>query len=358
MAGTVRNLSYAVSFNGTTLTNVVSFRWSLGYDLSSGEAEIVLPLKSDAGTYFDDVSIIVDGSTRWSGLLYEWNYRLYPRAVSMICKGRLARADDYKLPTVSDTRDKGLLLDDLTGGPATDEAIVSAVLDYAGVGTNGGSIGGTGQTLGTIAPEEFVWNYSDSALSYIHKIDAISLGYRTFESVGGQIYRVQISGRPDSGPELTFTEGVDIREGQTSRTVSEAYNAVRISGYAVGDYLDPRVWYQAESNPFMSESQPRVYTQDNPMIERRANESAGEGISCQALAEYWLRELNREIVKVTMRTPRSDVIGPGQVHLVQGPGGSADRMGVGEVLWVQRCDGELTQDGAFSQSITYVGGGT
>lgn len=357
MAGVVRNLNPQVNFNGTTLNNVVSFRWSLGYDLATGEAEIVLPAVSDAGTYYDDVTIIVDGAVRWSGLLYQWDYRLYPRAVSMICKGRLARADDFRLPQNSSVQDKGLALTDLTGGPASDQDIVSAVLSYIGLDTNGGSIGGTGRTLGTIAPEEYVWAYSDSALSYIHKIDAVSLGYRTFESVGGQIYRVQISGRPEGSPEFTFTEGEDIAEGSTNRTVTEAYNAVRIGGYAVGDYADPRVWYVVESNPFQSASNPRVFSQDNSMIERRAESSPGEGISCEALANYWISELNREIVKVTMRTPRADVIGPGQIHLVQGAGGAADRLGVGELLWVQRCDGELTQSGAFSQTMTYVGGG-
>ncbi len=80
-------------------------------------------------------------------------------------------------------------------------------------------------------------------------------------------------------------------------------------------------------------------------------------MSCERMAEYWLGELNREVVKVTMTTPRSDVIGPGQIHLVQGPGGSADRLGVGERLWVQTCTGEMTNSGQFSQTVSYIGGG-
>lgn len=357
MSGTVRDLDPHVVFNGTTLTNVLSFRWSLGYDLSVGEATIVLPTVSGAGTYYDDVSIVVDGSTRWAGELYQWDYALHPRAVTMSCKGRLERARQFKLPQAFTREEKGLQLADLAGGPSSDQDIVQAVLDYAGVNTNGGNIGGTGTVLGTIAPDQFVWQTSDSALAYIQRIDAISLGYRTFETAGGQIFRSQISSRPTGSTDLTFTEGDDIREGSSSRTVQEACNAARIGGYAVGDFADPRVWCQVESNPFQSSSDPRVFSWDNSMIERRSEASDGEGISCEAVANFFLGELNREVVKVTMRTPRSDVVGPGQIHLVRGPGGAPDRLGVGERLWVQRVDGELDQSGAFRQNITYIGGG-
>lgn len=356
MPGTVRDLNPQVVFNGTTLSQVLSFRWSLGYDMGAGEATITLPVVSGAGTYYDDVSIVVDGTERWSGQFYQWDYSFYPRSVTMQCKGRLYRASQFKLPLeIALSIDKGLLLEDLIGASGgTDQIIVQAVLDYIGLTLNGGSIGGTSKVMGIIAPEEFAWSVSDTALSYIQKIDAVSQGYRTFESAGGSIFRSQISSRPAGSPDFSFTQGVDIVEASSSRTVQDAYNAVRIGGYAVGDYLDPRVVYAEESNPFQGGSNPtRVFSWDNSMIERRAEASPGTGQSCEAMADFWLGELNREIVKVTMRTPRSDVIGPGQIHLVD----AVNRIGVGEHLWVQRVDGELSQGGAFSQSMTYIGGG-
>jgi hypothetical protein len=100
-----------------------------------------------------------------------------------------------------------------------------------------------------------------------------------------------------------------------------------------------------------------VFEYNNTMLERRANSSPGAGISCEAMADYWLGELNREVVKLTMTTPRTDVIGPGQVHLVQGAGGAADRLGTGEKLWVQSIAGELATSGAISQTLGYIGGG-
>lgn len=353
MPGIYRDLTPQVVFNGNAIDNVISFRWSLGYDQPVGEATIVCTTMPDNGTYYDDVSIIVDGTTRWSGLLYQIDRTLYPRSVSLICKGRLQLVADFKLQSDFTREEKGLQLVDLMGGTtATDQNVVSAVLAYVGVSTNGGSIGGTGTVLGTIAPEAFVWSATDTALSYIQKIDAISLGYRTFESAAGSIFRTQITSVPSGSTDFSFTEGEDIAEGSGSRTVQDAYNAVRVGGYSVGDYVDPRVFYVVSSNDFQSAGNPRVYSWNNEMIERRANASPGSGISCEAVANYWLGELNREIIKVTMRTPRADVFGPGQIHFVD----ASDRLSVGQQFWVQRCDGELRSDGSFSQSLTYIGG--
>jgi hypothetical protein len=63
------------------------------------------------------------------------------------------------------------LLDDLTGGPATDQDIVAAVLTKAGVSFSGGNIGGTGQLLGTVADDAFMWRVGQSALDYIDAVD-------------------------------------------------------------------------------------------------------------------------------------------------------------------------------------------
>jgi hypothetical protein len=364
---TVRSLQHSVTFNGSTLNNVLSFRYALGYDEPVGSAQItlggwtspgVILRPSDIGSYFDDVTIRVNNDVRWSGLLMQLDYALFPRQVTMQCKGRLELANRFKLPIEAvRVEDKGLLLADFVGGTPTDENIVQSVLDYINLSTNGGSIGGTGRTYGTIANQEFVWAVNESALGYIQKIDAVSAGYRTFESTNGQIFRTLISSRPSGFPHLTFTEGVDIKAASSSRTVQNACNGVRIEGYSVGDYLDPRVWLEVVGNDFMDSSNPQIHSYSNSMIERRAEASPGQGMSCERMADFWLGELNREIVTVQMTTPRADLIGPAQVHLIQGPGGQAYRLGVGEPLWVQRVEGTLDSNGAFSQTMTYIGGG-
>jgi hypothetical protein len=279
---------------------------------------------------------------------------LYPRGAAIVAAEPLYLAQQYSLP---DELVDGLTLDDLTGGPATDEDIVSAALTYGGLGAYMGSIGGTGTVMGSVAREEYVWKQSETLLTYIGRIDAISLGYKTFWN-GSDIVRQQISSRPSGSPDYTFTEGVDISDGNTTRTIREAYNAVRVSGYAVGDYADPRVFYIAESNDFQGGGNPdRVFPYSNPMIERRADSSPGLGMSCESMCNYFLGELNREVVKVSMRTPRDEQFLPAQVHLVQAAGGLADRLNVAEKLWVLRVDGSYAESGAVSQLVSYVGGG-
>ena len=150
---------------------------------------------------------------------------------------------------------------------------------------------------------------------------------------------------------MDFTVGLDIVEGKNTRSVTEAFNAVRVSGYAVGDYLDPRVWYEEGSTGVVEGVQ--VYEFNSPMIERRANSSAGQGISCEAMAGFWLGELNREIIKLSMTTPRNDDIGPGQIHEIH----NGSRLGIAERLWVQRVDKNYAANGQVSQTITYIGGG-
>ena len=354
----VRVADLNVTVGGAQVQQPISATVSLGYDMSYGTATVTVAGPPPSATYYDTVDITVDAggdSHQWfSGLLTQVQYNLYPRSTTLNCRGRMFLLDQYKITgtdVASTSTDKGLLLGDITGGPATDEAIVSAVIGMVGLGLNGGSIGGTGTTLGTVAPEEFAWRSNESALAYIQRIDAISLGYRLFESTGGSIFRSQVSSVPSGGTDMAFTEGEDISEGQNTRSVQEAFNAVRVSGYAVGDFADPRVWYAEGSADVVTGTQ--VYSFDSPMIERRANSSPGQGISCEAMAGYWLGELNRELIKLTMTTPRNDNIGPGQIHEIA----NATRLGLTERLWVQRVDKTFAQTGAVTQSIQYIGGG-
>src|ERR1044072_2043328 len=107
MAGTSRALDIEVQFNGSVLTDVLSFCWSLRYDQPVGDATIICATASGAGTYYDDVTITIEGERRWSGVLYQWDRSLYPRSVSMVCKGRLQAAADFKLPDEYSREEKG-----------------------------------------------------------------------------------------------------------------------------------------------------------------------------------------------------------------------------------------------------------
>jgi len=349
MPGIARETNLDVTIGGGNVANAFAARVSLGYDMSYGTASVDIAGDWPGGNFEDQVDIVVNGEHWYSGVLTEVSYKYYPKAVTAICRGPMWYLDMSRFesdPTATNpTAEKGLFLEDFVGGPASDEAIVQAVIDRVGVSTNGGSIGGTGRINGSIAPEEWAWRDGESALAYIQRIDQISLGYRTFESTGGSIFRSQVSVLPGGGADMSFQEGVDIVEAGNSRSIIDAFHAVRVSGYAVGDFLEPRV--------FTAGSGTRLYSVDSPMIERRAESSTGDGISCEALATYWLNELDRVFVKLSMTTPRNDNIGPGQVHNVQ----AGSRLQHSGDLWVQRVDKEYQPSGAIRQTMQYVGAG-
>jgi hypothetical protein len=355
MPATIRETELVVTVGGHIVSNAIAVTASLGYDMNYGQATVTIAGEQPDMTYYDTVTIRVsaggDTHTWFSGLLVQVEFTLYPRTLALQCRGRMFMLEQFKMQGEINPADGAVFLDDITGGPATDQTIVSTVIDTVGLSLNGGSIGGTGTIMGTVAPEEFGWKSGESALSYIQRIDSISLGYRTFESTGGSIYRTQVSSVPSGGTDMSFTAGVDIAEGKNTRSVTEAFNAVRVGGYAVGDYADPRVWYAEGSADVVTGTQ--VYSFNSPMIERRADSSPGQGISTEAVANYWLGEVNREIIKLTMTTPRNDDIGPGQIHQIN----NGSRLNISERLWVQRVDKSYTTSGAVSQSITYIGGG-
>src|SRR6185503_19752879 len=130
MTATERTTVLAVDFNGSAVTNAISARVSLGYDMGLGEAsiEVAGPVPT-SGSYYDDVTIVVNGVTWFSGILTQFDYALFPRTVTLQCKGRMWLLQQYKL-TGAVEKNEGLSLADLMRGTSpTDENIVSAVLD-------------------------------------------------------------------------------------------------------------------------------------------------------------------------------------------------------------------------------------
>lgn len=367
----VRNTYLSATLAGVTLSNVISARVSLGLDLAVSEAQVVLASEPSTGSYDDTVTITMGAGTnnvrRFTGLLKQYERGLFPREITLVCQGNLSKAANYK-PFVADSAASaqllaalqsagvnGLLIGELMGSnytTAADEDIVFAILQRAGVSVDQSKIGGTGTDLMNLPPDATTWPFSESALSRIHTIDAASQGYRTFESINGVIYRAQIKGWPgNQTPQFTFTEGQDISRGKSTRTMLEFKNVVRVDGYNFGAGVPAIVSVVDESGGGTE------YELDYSTPLAGHVSGAGAGFATDDIANYLIAEWNRELVRVTLTTPRDDVIGPGQTHLVQGPGGTADRLHVGEPLWVQRVDIEVDSRGTFRQTMTYLGGG-
>lgn len=374
MTVTLRRISVTASWSGGSFTNILSAHVSLGFDARVGTATIVTPIVPGCGQD-DEVTIDmgVVGSnviTRFVGLVRDFQYSYVPRGVATVLRGRLTRAAEYENwedPTLVG----GLTIDDLTGSPtATASDIVQAALDKAGVSYSGGNIDGTSTVYGSIYDDAFVWHNGanesnpdiqeagETALSYIERYDEIdaefSSGhggrYRTFESLGGVVYRFLVGGRPRNSNDFTFTETVDILDGAFSRSTDDYRNYFVVTGYDPGDGFGPLFF--ATTPPGSN----RTYRFSSPMLERSEDSDPGDGMSCETVANAISLDYNREIVKGWITTFRDDEIGIAQTHLVQAPGGAVDRLGVGEPLWVQSLDITVDDQG-FTQRIGYLGGG-
>lgn len=375
------------TLGGVNVGPILSARCSFGFDMRVCEASIVVPtdghgpfawvIPGQRGSEKDPVTLIMGANLStamvcFTGALYEYDFTHWPGSLTLVCKGNLYRASEYENTLLGGTDMTNL------GVGQTDQAMVMQALTTAGVSFSSGNIGGTGKLLGTLGPAKdlgpegefvgpFAWGgpsyygtgVGETALSFIERLDAISEGYRLFETAGGALYRFQIYGRPRSAADVPqFTEGIDIFRATGSRTIIPTRNRALITGYDLGTGV-PMFLAIQESNPFQSAGEAHTTSFSSGMIEKihendvgYTGATPGTGQSCEAVGNYFLNEFNREIVNLTMTTHRPDFIGPGQVHAVNAP-----HSGVSEPLWVQHVDKEVSRRGVWTQTMTYVGGG-
>jgi hypothetical protein len=342
--------------------------------------------------YDDNVVLTMGAGTnnvvRFNGLFRRFDYSLYPRMVGLVCFGHLVRAQQYENNDEGVGSPGGLDINDLAGAAATDATIVRAVLDHVPqLSYTAGNIGGTstawGTQITTLSPSPFLWRNGqnpsikvdiggkgETALEYIQRIDAVSAiytnstsaagFYRLYEQVGGTIRRALLGSRPRNTADFTFTEGVDIEQGSSSREFPLA-NRVYVQGFDYGKIGGPVNNLASStiqsSNPFMPSTEKHTYTFSSPLIERGLDADAGSGMSCEKIANALMLDVNRETVRCTFTTPLDYLIGPGSTVLAQAAGGIPDRLGIGENLWVTHNDISVGEDGHFSQQLQCLGGG-
>lgn len=281
-----------------------------------------------------------------TGTIYEADYLNSGPTFELVARGPLFKAQRYKNNVAG-----GLTLTDLTGGPATDEAIAKAVLTVAGVSYTPSNIGGTGLQRGTLAPTAYTWRQGETALDYLARLTKASLGYRMVETIGGDVTRVQVRGRPGSAASFSLTQGVDIFSGgHTQFDAFGKYTAVTVTGYDYGTG-NGAVSYSTPI-PIPAGVDPYVYSSE--MIERAYESDSGGGISAANVAlNFVLPEVNRTAIRVTgIKTPRDDLFEPGQTHQLD-----ASWLGLSnELLWCMSVTREC-DDKWFTQTLEYLGGG-
>jgi hypothetical protein len=358
----VRHPYLAVTFAGQPVTNVFRAPQTFSVKQRVATAEVTVDAMPATGTYRDLCQIVCgasEGAARetFEGELVRRQFQFYPRRLTLSFKGRLYRAQKYRLPRDENGADEGLWLEDLLGASTgTDEEIVRAVLTRAGVAFDPADILGTGRVLGALGDDAYVWRWDQPALDYIAKLDEVSAVYtdatspagfyQTFE-VPGRVVRALIGRRPRDTEDATYTEGVNIKRGATAeRGIEGLYDAVRVTGYSFGPD-DTVEFYLPGSNDFSVEGQPEVYPFASPLIETEEH--------AEVVAQALMLEVNNEAVTASLSTPEQDDVGPGGTILVQAPGGAVDRLGTGEKLAVE--DLRLDPWPVYMQHYAAKGGG-
>lgn len=282
-----------------------------------------------------------------TGQVYEVDRLNSGPTFELVGRGPLFKAQRYR-----NNVSGGLMLTDLTGGPAPDEAIVKAVLDIVGVSYNPANIGGTGLTRGMLAPAAYTWKQGETALDYLMRIGKASLGWRLVETIGGDVVRVQVFGRPSSAAQFSLEQGVDIASGgHVQFDAFGHYTAVSVTGYDYGTGAGA-VGY---SWPVPIPPGTDTYTYSSDMIERGYESDSGGGVSAANVAlSFVLPEVDRIAIRVSgIKTPRDDLFEPGQTHQI-----NADWLGLdNELLWCMTVTREC-DDKWFTQTTEYIGGGT
>jgi hypothetical protein len=317
-------------------------------------------------------------AVRFNGYVVPVDNSLFPIEAVLTCKGNL-----YRAQWVRNQEEDGT---DLAGAGTADEDQVLAVLAACGVtnGQDGGpvtsaTVGGTGKALGSVYNGDpadvftagpFWWARGEPGLSVIERLDEVSVPddasgrYRTFESLGGTVFRIKLSTTPTATPDFTFTEGVDVLEARITRDPAGAANKVTVNGsplpvgslpgvvatetFTAGTSSAP---YLPPGLPDGPDGWPAVgMSFSSPLIEKSEIADPGDVVACEAVAQFLLAEYNCVVDTLEFSTPRDDLLGPGQTIHLHSP-----RLGITEPdqhYWLQRLEITLDESGAFTQRLT------
>jgi hypothetical protein len=390
-----REVNVTASTAAVTVSNILSAQVSYGFDMRTSECRLVTPVKPDY-TYDDTLTVIMGAGNnivRFVGVIRDFLYQDGSAQVTTVARGYLTRAIEYENSEETAYQNwlgaGGSLIIDITGSPtATAGDIVMAVLDRANVPYTAANISDSGVVYGGGPdPLAFMWRsggpgpntvvtpqeQGESAQSYIERYDSIDAEitgtnaggrFRTFETLGGQVFRVRVGGRPQGTPDFTLTEGIDVLSGNFTRSISQTRNYFVVKGQPLGQGFGTCAFALQQENDFQPATTKHSYAFSSDMIERSNNDVSDEalnnsltGMSCETLATALALEYNREVVTGWVETFRDDAFGIAQTHLVQGgPGGTVGALGLAENVWVQSLDISVDERG-FTQRMSYLGGG-
>ena len=380
---TVRTTTLEVRIGGVLDPTSFAATCSFGFDQRVAEATV---RRTGGGSisvsYWSPIEIRMGATpgagaaVRFTGYVVPVDNTLFPIEGILNCRGTLYRAQWVRQQAAAGRR-----MDVPAGSGRSDQLQVQDVLTACGITFTAANIGGTGKPLGSqwiawqdvLTPGPFTWTKGQPGLAYIEQLDEVSVPdaatgrYRTFETLGGQIFRTALSTTPTATPDFSFTEGVDVLEAKITRDPAGAANRVVVSGQPLpigstvpGVITVKQYTAQSSSAPYLPPGLPTepdgfayVGTEfTSPMIEKQATADTGSTLSCQAVATFLLAEYNCVIDTLAFSTPRDDLLGPCQtIHL------SSPRLGITSATqhyWLQHLEITYDERGQFTQRLTCV----
>jgi hypothetical protein len=348
----VRRPRFQVYVNGMLMPHCLDITVTRGLDLDLATAQITYPYPLPAWIpKWARVSILMTATDpnpalpysglieRFTGYVMTFTNGLWPGTVTINCLDVLALAAWTYTPEEMDIR-----------GDTDVQAIVRIL--GPGEGDNLGGVGyqlsllridGLHEVIGDMPDANLFWELGQTALEKVKDIDSVSLGFRTYATVGGLIVREQIPTNPNTVTEVhSFREGVDILDGSMSTEQIDPKNEITVSG-----------WDGVEYGAEMPEDMDPFYWRRNSYWVRfmmLQGTAGGAGLLNPTLvAEYILSQLNKNILKVTFSTHLDLLIEGAEVIHVQSP-----RMDINQKFWVQSCQTQIDANGQFTQTITAV----
>jgi hypothetical protein len=355
---------------------------SFGFDQRVAEATVRRTGTPPGGTpiavtYWSPVEIRMGttpgagAAVRFNGYVVPVENDLFPLEALLVCRGNL-----YRAAWVRNQQPGGTLMAGPPPSGTSDQAQVQAVLTACGVAFTAANVAGTGKALGsvfdwittdTVTPGPFTWGEGEAGLAYIERLDEVSVPdgatgrYRTFETLGGQIFRTAMATAPKTTPDFSFTEGVDVLEAKITRDPEGAANKVTVDGSPVPGEVRTRTFtagssfapYLPPGLPNGPEGWPAVGAHfSSPLIEKSLLADAGNVVACEAVAQFLLAEYNCVLDTLEFSTPRDDLLGPGQTIHLHSP-----RLGITDAAqhyWLQRLEITADERGAFTQRLTCI----
>ena len=292
-----------VTANGALLPRVLGATCTRGWDQMIAQASVTTPYPPPAqlgiGAKVTIRGGIASTPLRFTGYVTGHGSELWPGTWTFPCQDVLWLAVHYHPTTTHDLSNK------------TDQAAWIYILTVMGLAFNPSLILGTGKKIGSAASAALTWGPDTSAFDMLRRIDEVSIvdhggghltQFRGWVDFGGNIRRTEIANLPGATAARSFVEGIGIRDFVDGSVTVDHRENPHTSVTAIGDGVSSTV-DDGGLNPWATI--PNAGSFLYPMLQQ----TSGADLGTAAAAMFMLQKLGRNLVTVTFKTPRDDLMG-------------------------------------------------